>query len=111
MTSWRLRSSYLSCGPPDDPLAFVSVLALGFGRRRVGLVREGPVWLRDLDEATTSACLESLVAELRERGFVLACFTSLDAGLLARIAALAPSNHDRMFAFPIAEPESVSGRP
>ena len=107
MTSWRLRSSYLSCGPPDDPVAFVSVLALGFGRRRVGLLREGPVWLRDLDEPTTAACLESLVVELRERGFVLACFTSLEADALARIAALAPSNRDRLFAFPIAEPESL----
>ena len=107
MTSWRLRSSYLCCGPPDDPVAFVSVLALGFGRRRVGLVREGPVWLRDLDGATTTACLESLVAELRRRGYLLACFTSLDAGALARIERLAPSNRDGLFAFPIAEPESL----
>jgi len=107
MTSWRLRSSYLACGPPDDPVAFVSVLALGFGRLRVGLVREGPVWLRDLDEAAEAACLESLVAELRERGFVLACFTVPDTEALARIEALAPSNRDRLFPFPIAEPESL----
>ena len=84
MTSWRLRSSYLAYGPPDDPVAFVSVLALGFGRLRVGLVREGPVWLRDLDEATRTACLVALVTELRERGFVLACFTGPDAEALAK---------------------------
>ena len=107
MTSWRLRGSYFACGPTGDPVAFVSVLALGFGRLRVGLVREGPVWLRDLDEATRTACLEALVEELRESGFVLACFAGTDIGALARIEPLAPSNRDRLFPFPIAEPESL----
>ncbi|HEV8239580.1 MAG TPA: GNAT family N-acetyltransferase [Thermoanaerobaculia bacterium] len=107
MTSWRLRSSYLAYGPPTEPVAFLSVLALGFGRMRVGLVREGPVWLRDLDEATTTACLESLVTELRKRGFVLACFTATDVAALARLESLAPSNRDALFPFSIAEPESL----
>ena len=107
MTSWRLRGSYLACGPPADPVAFVSVLALGFGRMRVGLVREGPVWLRHLDEAAKAACLESLVTELRERGFVLACFSGADAEALTCIEGLAPSNRDALFPFPVAEPESL----
>ena len=107
MTSWRLRSSYLACGPPSDPVAFVSVLALGWGRLRIGLVREGPVWLQALDEAATTACLEALVTELRDRGFVLACFTSPDAGALGRIEGLAPSNRERLFRFAVAEPEAL----
>ena len=103
-TSWRLRSSYLSCGPPCDPLSFVCVLTLGFGRLRVGLVREGPVWLHAIDEATKAACLESLLVELRRRGFVLVGFGGADAEAVTR---LAPSNRDRLFPFPIVEPESL----
>jgi hypothetical protein len=107
MTSWRLRSSYFVCGRPGDPSAFVCVLALGFGRLRVGLVREGPVWLRDLDQAAKAACLESLVTELRERGFVLACFTGADVEALTGIEGLAASNRDALLPFPVAEPESL----
>ena len=107
MTSWRLRSSYLACGPADDPVAFVSVLALGPRRLRIGLVREGPVWLRDLDALATVACLEALAAELCDRGFVLACFSNADPDALVRIERLGPSNRDRLFAFPVAESESL----
>ena len=107
MASWRLRCTYLAWGPPEEPRAVVCVLALGFGRFRVGLVREGPVWLRALDEATTTECLRSLVEELRRRGFVLAGFANNDAEALSGIEVLAPSNRERLFPFPIAEPESL----
>jgi len=63
--------------------------------------------MRQLDATAAEAWLESLVAELRERGFVLACFTGPDAGALARIAGLAPSNREALFPFPIAETESL----
>ena len=107
MTSWRLRSTYLACGPPEGPVAFASVLALGPRRLRIGLLREGPVWLRNLDDSATDACLQALVGELRDRGFVLACFTSPDAGALERIEELAPSNRERLFPFAVAEPEAL----
>ncbi|HXT22970.1 MAG TPA: GNAT family N-acetyltransferase [Thermoanaerobaculia bacterium] len=107
MASWRLRCTYLAYGPPDAPVALLCVLSLGFGRLRIGLVREGPVWLRELDEASTTVCLESLIEELRRRGFVLAGFGSTDADALTRIEGLAPSNRERLFPFPIAEAESL----
>src|SRR6185503_5360188 len=54
-----------------------------------------------------AACLESLAAELRDRGFALVCFTGADADALAVIERLGPSDRERLFPFAVAEPESL----
>ena len=47
MQSWRLKASYLTWGPGEDPLAWVCVLSFGLPRFRIGMIREGPVWLHE----------------------------------------------------------------
>ena len=105
--SWRLRTSYLMGILNNEPVAFVGLLRYGFLRLRIGLVREGPVWLRDLDDDSIDAMLQSLAAALRDRGFVAVSFTHQDARLLSRISQQAPSNRDSLFSFPVDERESL----
>jgi hypothetical protein len=107
MRSWRLRVTHLACGPPDDPLAFASILELGLLRVRIGVVHGGPVFLRALDAEAIGRCLQALAAALRDRGFVLACFAGPDAGLLEQLAAVGPSSREPLLPFAVSETEAL----
>ncbi len=106
-TSWRLRATYLVGSLDGEPVAFLSVLRYGFFRLRIGLVREGPAWLRPLDSAAIGELLDSLADDLRRRGFVAVAFTHEDGDFLEHLAARAPSNRDPLFSFAIDERESL----
>jgi len=107
MQSWRLRMTYLVCENADGALAFVCVQGLGFGRARVGIVREGPIWLRPLDAGAVDACLGALAERLRELGFVVVCFAHRDAELLASLERCAPSTREVMIPFTVDDREAL----
>jgi hypothetical protein len=107
MQSWRLRMTYLVCENADGALAFVCVQGLGFGRARVGIVREGPIWLRPLVADATDACLRALAERLRELGFVVVCFAHRDAELLARLERVAPSTREVLIPFTVDDREAL----
>lgn len=107
LTSWRLRATYLVGSLDGEPVAFLSVLRYGFFHLRIGLVREGPAWLRHLESTEIVDLLDSLADDLRRRGFVAVAFTHEDGSFLEQLAARAPSNRDPLFSFAIDERESL----
>jgi hypothetical protein len=106
-TSWRLGATFLVCRSGDEEVAFLALLRYGFLRLRIGLAREGPVWLKSLDAASTSSVLSSLAEALRDRGFVAVAFAHADATLLSSLENATRSTRDPLFGFPIDERESL----
>ncbi len=107
MRSWRLRATFLVCEDAEGPVAFVCIQGLGWGRARVGIVREGPVWLRALDASASSLCLAALAERLRELGFVVVTFAHRDAALLERVERLGQSTRDALIPFTVDDGEAL----
>lgn len=107
MQSWRLRITDLVCEAADGCLAFVSVQSLGWGRARVGIVREGPVWLRPASADEHDFLLRTLADGLRALGFVAVCFAHRDGALLERIASVGQSTREPLIPFTIADREAL----
>ncbi|HTZ84273.1 MAG TPA: GNAT family N-acetyltransferase [Candidatus Acidoferrales bacterium] len=77
---------YLVCGSQHNPQAFVSILSVGFGPAKVGLVFRGPA-------STTSSIglsesmLRGLFAWARAQGFIFLRFTHSDPQVLTELAS------------------------
>lgn len=107
MRSWRLRVTYLVYDSGDDARGFVAVQSLGLGRTRVGIVREGPVWLRPLPVAEIDACLGALAERLRDLGFVAVCFAHREGTLLDRVERLGESTRESLIPFTVDDRETL----
>jgi len=83
----HVRPRYLACGPEDSPLAFTSILSLGFGPAKIGLIFRGPVQLNPGIQLSQNS-LAGLLNWARANGYVFLRFTHSDAEVLADIAAV-----------------------
>jgi hypothetical protein len=92
-----LTPRYLAWGTPECPLAFVSILTVGFGAFKVGLVFRGPTCIQ-----STCALCQPAVADLvdwaKDQGYIFIRFTHSDAGVLNRITEC--GHTERFDAFP-----------
>jgi hypothetical protein len=88
---------YLAWGTADRPLAFVSILTVGFGSTKIGLVFRGPTCIHSRCALCHEAITE-LVDWARAQGYVFIRFTHSDADVLTQLAS---SSHAENFdAFP-----------
>lgn len=92
-----LTPRYLAWGSQDRPLAFVSILTVGFGPMKIGLVFRGPTRLHPAFEFSQSA-VEELLAWAKQQGYVFIRFTHTDNEVLEKIAAA--GHAERWDAFP-----------
>jgi len=88
---------YLAWGTQDRPQAFVSILTVGFGPAKIGLVFRGPTRLQ-AGFQFSQAAIEELLAWAREAGYVFIRFTHSDEQVLEQLAS---AGHAEKFdAFP-----------
>ena len=81
-----VKPRYLVCGTRNNPVAFVSVLGIGFGPAKVGLVFRGPAQLAP-EVPFRAAMFRSLFAWAHEQGFMFLRFTHSDPQMLTDLAA------------------------
>jgi hypothetical protein len=92
-----LNPRYLAWGTQDRPLAFISILTIGFGAAKIGLVFRGPSCIHS-GCALCHEAITGLVDWAREQGYVFIRFTHSDPEVLTQLAA---SSHSENFdAFP-----------
>lgn len=77
---------YLAWGTPAHPLAFVTILTLGFGPAKIGLVFRGPTRMQ-AGEAFPPAMISDLLAWARNQGYIFIRFTHSDPEVLSQLAA------------------------
>lgn len=88
---------YLAWGTEDRPLAFVSILTIGFGPAKIGLVFRGPSCVHSRC-ALCHIAISDLVDWARANGYIFIRFTHSDPEILTQLAA---SGHAEDFdAFP-----------
>ena len=80
-----LTPRYLAWGTEDRPLAFVSILTVGFGPLKIGLVFRGPVCLNRTDLCRDAAA--DLLAWAQSQGYIFIRFTHSDPEVLRQLAA------------------------
>jgi len=81
-----LTPRYLAWGTQDRPLAFISILTVGFGPAKIGLVFRGPVCLNPELEFSREVIAE-LLAWARSQGYMFIRFTHSDPQVLQQLAA------------------------
>lgn len=77
---------YLVWGTQAHPLAFVSILTLGFGPAKIGLVFRGPTRMQN-DTLFSPAMIADLFAWARTQGYIFIRFTHSDPEVLSQLAA------------------------
>jgi hypothetical protein len=82
----RLTPRYLVWGTETETLAFVSVLTLGIGAAKIGLVFRGPTSLVP-DRRLPRALFAQLLDWARAQGLIFLRFTHSDPQILSEIAA------------------------
>lgn len=105
-----LTPRYLAWGTEDNLLAFVSILTIGFGPAKVGLVFRGPTQLKPEFQFTPEA-----ISELREwarnEGYVFIRFTHSDPEILTLLASAGHTENYDAFPYfldyPVQSPDYV----
>ncbi len=80
-----IRPRYLAWGTPHDPLAFASILTVGFGPAKIGLVFRGPAPLAS-DFQLPRTMYRELLEWARSQGFMFLRFTHSDLQVLKGLA-------------------------
>jgi hypothetical protein len=93
-----LTPHYLAWGTQDRPLAFVSILTVGLGPAKIGLVFRGPTCLEPGAELSQAA-IAGLLAWARERGYIFIRFTHSDSHVLGQLAASGRAQNFDAFPF------------
>ncbi len=81
-----VRPRYLVATLNGQPVAFTSVLTLGFGPVKIGLTFRGPVFL-DANQPASSALIQELLNWARGEGYIFLRFTHSDPEVLAQLAS------------------------
>lgn len=82
-----VRPRYLAWGNPDDPLAFVTILTVGYGPAKIGLIFRGPAQVADTGFRPPRAVYRELLEWARSHGYIFLRFTHSDQQVLNDIAA------------------------
>jgi hypothetical protein len=77
---------YLACGTQADPLAFITILTVGFGPAKIGLVFRGPTRMHD-GAPFSPAMISALLAWARSAGYLFLRFTHSDPEVLTQLSA------------------------
>jgi hypothetical protein len=77
---------YLVWGTQDRPLAFVSILTVGFGPAKIGLVFRGPTHIQT-ESPLCQAAFAGLLDWARAQGYIFIRFTHSDPQVLTQLAA------------------------
>jgi hypothetical protein len=105
-----LTPRYLAWGTQDRPLAFVSILTIGFGFAKIGLVFRGPSCIHSRC-ALCHVAITELVAWARSHGYMFIRFTHHDPDVLERLAASGPAEDLDAFPYfldyPVLSPDFV----
>ncbi len=105
-----LTPRYLAWGTQDRPLAFVSILTVGFGPAKIGLVFRGPTALH-ADFVFTSDAMSELRDWAQAAGYFFIRFTNSDAEVLAQLASTGHAEHYDAFPYfldyPVQSPDYV----
>ncbi len=80
-----VKPRYLAWGTGRDPLAFATILTVGAGPAKIGLVFRGPAQLSS-DMQFPRAMFAELLAWARANGYMFLRFTHSDPQILTRIA-------------------------
>ena len=92
-----LTPRYVAWGTQDRPLAFASILTIGFGAAKIGLVFRGPTCIDSRCDMCHVAIGE-FVDWARQQGYIFIRFTHSDPRILSQLAS---SGHAENFdAFP-----------
>ncbi|HKT87877.1 MAG TPA: GNAT family N-acetyltransferase, partial [Candidatus Sulfotelmatobacter sp.] len=77
---------YLVCGSRRNPQAFVSILSIGFGPTKVGLIFRGPAAITS-SASLSQSMFRGLFAWARAHGFMFLRFTHADPQVLTELAS------------------------
>jgi Acetyltransferase (GNAT) domain len=92
-----LTPRYLAWGTQDRPLAFVSILTIGFGPAKIGLVFRGPSCIHS-QSALCDVAVAELITWARSHGYIFIRFTHSDPQV--RSCLTASSHVENFDAFP-----------
>ncbi len=105
-----LTPRYLAWGTQDRPTAFVSILTIGFGKAKIGLVFRGPSCIHSRC-ALCHVAISELVDWARDEGYVFIRFTHSDPEVLTQLAASARAEDFDAFPYfldyPVLSPDYV----
>ncbi len=105
-----LTPRYLAWGTPDRPQAFVSILTVGLGAAKIGLVFRGPTCIQSRCALCQPAITE-LVSWARQNGYVFIRFTHSDPQVLAQLSTCGRTEPSDAFPFfldyPVLSPDYV----
>jgi hypothetical protein len=105
-----LTPRYLAWGTQDRPRAFVSILNIGFGSAKIGLVFRGPSCIHSRSTLCHEA-ITGLVEWAREHGYVFIRFTHSDREVLTQLAASSRAENFDAFPYfldyPVLSPDYV----
>lgn len=105
-----LTPRYLAWGTQDRPLAFVSILTIGFGPAKIGLVFRGPTSIRSRC-ALCHEAITKLVDWARAHGYIFIRFTHSDPEVLTQLAASGHAEDFDVFPYfldyPVLSPDYI----
>lgn len=105
-----LTPRYLAWGTQDRPLAFVSILTIGFRSAKVGLVFRGPSCMHSRSELCHEA-ITALVDWAREQGYIFIRLTHSDPEVLTQLDASAHAENFDAFPYfldyPVQSPDYI----
>lgn len=105
-----LTPRYLAWGTQDRPLAFVSILTVGFGPAKIGLVFRGPACVHSRC-ALCHIAITELVEWARSHGYVFIRFTHSDPQVLSQLAVSSRAEDFDAFPYfldyPVLSPDYV----
>ena len=105
-----LTPRYLAWGSQDRPQAFVSILTIGFGPAKIGLVFRGPTCINARSEMCQVA-IQELVAWARSHGYMFIRFTHEDPQVLSQLAAAGRAENFDAFPYfldyPVISPDYI----
>jgi len=106
----RLTPRYLALGTSERPIAFVSILTVGFGKMKVGLVFRGPASLVR-GEQLCLAAVRGLLDWARAQGYIFIRFTHSDALVLTYLAVAGHAENFDAFPYfldyPVLSPDYI----
>ncbi|HEY1677196.1 MAG TPA: GNAT family N-acetyltransferase [Candidatus Sulfotelmatobacter sp.] len=82
-----VRPRYLAWGNSKDPLGFVTILTVGFGPAKIGLVFRGPVQVADNGFRAPRAMFRELLEWGYSNGYMFLRFTHSDPQVLSDLAS------------------------
>ena len=105
-----LTPRYVAWGTEDRPLAFVSILTVGFGPAKIGLVFRGPTRLQ-AGFQFSQAAIEELLTWARKQGYIFIRFTHSDEQVLTQLAAAGHAENFDAFPYfldyPVQSPDYI----